>query len=145
MSFLMIGYRNDPPHRLFFRQPDPVDYASVADQPHENTEERDEEEHLLICRYCRNIITSPKERIEIEGRMSIAFTNPAGIVYRIGCFSSARGCVSCGVPTEEFTWFKGYRWDVALCSVCMNHLGWRYQGKERQFFGLVLDYLIDNR
>jgi len=31
-----------------------------------------------------------------------------------------------GRPTTEFSWFEGYSWQVAVCSECGEHLGWRF-------------------
>jgi hypothetical protein len=46
-----------------------------------------------------------------------------------------------GAPTEEFTWFKGYAWQIFNCKRCGSHLGWRYTTKDEgktppYFFGL---------
>ncbi len=79
--------------------------------------------------------------IAVDGSHEHVFTNPAGISYRIGCFSDAYGCLVHGTPTDEFTWFPGYRWCFCTCSQCRTHLGWFYHDGEKHFFGLVLAYL----
>lgn len=35
-----------------------------------------------------------------------------------------------GVPTEKFTWFKGYAWQIFNCKRCGLHLGWRYTSRD---------------
>ncbi len=98
----------------------------------------------FLCRFCGLIITFPDMQIEINGTVRHVFTNPSGIVYEISCFSSARGCVVLGEPTEEFTWFPGFLWSFAVCSQCRNHLGWFYQAGGSSFYGLVSAYLVEN-
>ena len=110
------------------------------------TEEKepDIDKHIL-CRQCRRIITSPAERIEMLGAHQHAFANPHGIVYQIGCFRSATGCGYTGQPTNEFSWFKGFSWRLAVCGSCLFHLGWLFisPGSE-SFNGLILDHLIQS-
>ncbi len=82
--------------------------------------------------------------ITIQGQHSHTFTNPAGILYTIGCFSKADGCIVHGMPTTEFTWFEGFRWSIALCGGCLIHLGWFYQSGSEAFFGMILDRLVES-
>ena len=103
-----------------------------------------EGEKGIICRFCRNVITRPEAIIQMSGRHCHVFTNPTGITYEIGCFSSATGCVRFGEPTDEFTWFPGFLWYCVLCSKCHIHLGWYYQSGTNGFYGLILDNLIEN-
>ncbi len=82
--------------------------------------------------------------MEVEGKHMHVFSNPEGIVFQIGCFSSADGCVNRGVPTTEFTWFTGFSWRFSFCSNCYIHLGWFYQSKGvENFYGLILDRLAE--
>lgn len=111
----------------------PVRQASTATEP---------EQHYF-CRYCGRVITSEHERVEREGDFHHTFTNPAGLVFGIGCFADAPGCAVTGDYTREHTWFRGTRWCYALCTGCASHLGWHYQGRKRDdFYGLILDRLI---
>jgi hypothetical protein len=72
-----------------------------------------------------------------------AFCNPYGIIFEIGCFRTAPGCGYAGPATEEFSWFPGYSWRLALCSSCGTHLGWQYTAPDKESFcGLILDNLI---
>ncbi len=102
------------------------------------------EDDYILCRNCRYKITSIENIIAVNGQHKHTFTNPAGITYEIGCFSSAEGCLIYGNHTTDFTWFKGFSWCYSLCSNCFFHLGWHYQSSERHFFGLILDNLIEN-
>ena len=96
---------------------------------------------FLICRICKNKITSASQMINVNGQHKHNFKNPAGIRFHIGCFSSAKGCLAIGNPTSEFTWFKGFTWCFASCSKCLVHMGWYYQSPGNSFFGLILNNL----
>ncbi len=105
-------------------------------------EETREEEEYILCRHCRQIITHPSQRTVINGSHAHTFANPHGMVYEIGCFRVVTGCGYTGAPTDEFTWFAGFSWRVALCGMCLTHLGWQFLSKNEQFNGLILDRLI---
>ncbi len=102
-----------------------------------------EQEEYIRCRQCRNIIGSPDDRITVQGAHRHTFANPHGIVFEIGCFKAVKGCGHVGVPSDEFSWFSGYSWRVAVCFMCLTHLGWLFTapGKE-SFHALILDRLI---
>jgi len=103
-------------------------------------------ERDLYCFICGTAITHDRERFAVQGSHEHTFTNPAGYVYRIGCFRAAPGCLETGEFTEAYTWFTGCAWRYALCSSCRVHLGWAYRGNEEErFYGLILDRLVDSR
>lgn len=112
--------------------------------PEEEVEDilEEEEESYILCRQCSQAITRAAERISKQGAHRHTFANPHGIVYEIGCFRSAIGCGYTGPGTDEFTWFPGYEWRVAICRSCLTHLGWVFSasGSDR-FYGLILDRL----
>lgn len=31
-----------------------------------------------------------------------------------------------GLPCTQFSWFPGYAWQIAACSQCHGHLGWKF-------------------
>ncbi len=99
---------------------------------------------FIHCRFCAAPITSTREKIEIGISHHHRFTNPAGIIYSIGCFCNAPGCTLNGYPSKEFSWFGGYQWQVVSCSECLEHLGWYYENKrQRFFFGLIISKLVE--
>lgn len=112
----------------------------VEDETKEDTLEQEE---YIRCRQCRNIIASPDDRITVQGAHRHTFANPHGMVFEIGCFKAVKGCGHAGSPSDEFSWFSGYSWRVAVCFMCLTHLGWLFtsDGKE-SFHGLILDRLI---
>ncbi len=116
---------------------DPEAFKRLAE---EAAAEMDRSSRPLVCRRCRNIITSEARRIDVAGAHSHTCTNPHGIVYHIDCFSAAPGCSEIGSAFSEHSWFTGYRWQVAICGRCQEHLGWRFHG-EQPFYGLIRDRL----
>ncbi len=102
-----------------------------------------EEEEKFYCAHCGHLITMGRWRIGMEGGHEHRFFNPAGMVFDISCFKEAPGAAATGEPTDEFTWFKGCSWQVALCRDCSTHLGWQFTGDGAPpvFFGLISDRL----
>jgi hypothetical protein len=100
-------------------------------------------EAVILCRRCGHMITRPRDRIIKDGSHSHTFANPSGWVFEIGCFSQAEGCGPSGELTEEFTWFRGFCWRLALCRACFAHLGWQFisLGGSSGFWGLILNRL----
>lgn len=111
----------------------------------ETEEKESDSEEYIRCRQCSQMITSPAERIEVQGSHQHTFANPHGILFQIGCFRSVTGCGYAGPATEEFSWFKGFSWRVALCGKCLTHLGWLFVNSANvSFNGLILDRLISS-
>ena len=109
----------------------------------EAVEKEPDWEEQILCRQCYQVITSPIERMEVQGSHQHTFANPAGILYQIGCFRLVRGCSYAGPATEEWSWFKGLKWRIAVCSNCFTHLGWIFLSAwNESFHGLILDRLV---
>ena len=102
-------------------------------------------ENFILCRACNHKITTYKEKINVNGSNHHTFANPNGIIFDIGCYKTAPGCLYTGPFTGEFSWFKGYMWRVSICASCLAHLGWLFLSAKNDFFcGLILDRLIDS-
>jgi hypothetical protein len=95
----------------------------------------------LLCRACGQVVTTTSARVEVAGAHEHTKRNPAGFVFRIGCFRAAPGCLSWGDACADHTWFAGYAWQLALCRRCGSHLGWAFEGEGAPFHGLVLAWL----
>ncbi len=109
----------------------------------ESIEKESDNDENILCRQCCQVVTSCAERMEVQGAHQHTFANPGGVIYRIGCFRSVRGCVFIGSATEEWSWFKGFSWKIAVCSSCLTHLGWVYlSAGHKSFNGLILNRLI---
>ncbi len=99
---------------------------------------------IIICRQCRAKVTMSGYKISISGSYTHTFVNPHGLLFEITCFKAAEGCLTAGKPTEEFTWFPGHTWQVALCRKCLIHLGWLFTGSHDFFFGLITDRIQES-
>ena len=117
--------------------------TATAD-PDDEAARRDRGELLLCCR-CRAPITDASARVEVSGQNEHYFANPHGYDFHIGCFAVAPGCIAHGPATGEFTWFPGHAWQLAACTACTLHLGWRFRSPRQDFFGLILDRLVAGR
>ena len=122
------------------------DYAPSFDQDLEFADKSAEDlepDRALICANCRQVITSSRLKIDKDGSHQHTFFNPQGIVFTLGCFSGAPGCMIFGETSAEFSWFPGFGWNFALCSFCQEHLGWFFQSdRGESFFGLILTKLV---
>jgi hypothetical protein len=96
---------------------------------------------ILVCAACGRAITSTGARISVSARHEHTCLNPHGIVYHIGCFQSAAGCLAHGAPSSEWSWFPGHTWQVVVCTGCIAHLGWLFRGPDTTFFGFILNRL----
>ena len=106
-------------------------------------ESENEQSRALLCRTCSIPITTEKQRIEKQEKHLHTFFNPAGVVYEIGCFRNAPGCLTYGPLSTEFAWFSGYSWQVVCCRSCQEHLGWKFNADD-EFFGLIVKKLKEN-
>jgi hypothetical protein len=100
------------------------------------------------CSFCNSMVTSSDRIISIDGSSGHCFTNPTGLRCEFRTFSSCPGALSYGHPTIEHSWFPEYRWSLALCRQCKNHLGWHYTAvsegsKPREFWGLLRYHVLD--
>lgn len=122
----------------------PTTKTNPVQQLLDELEEQQDGQDIICCRLCSAAITTRSQQLEVGMSHRHHFTNPAGISYGIACYHNAAGCSISEQPTEQESWFGGYRWQMAHCSECNEHLGWYYQNKhERFFFGLIVDRLMD--
>jgi hypothetical protein len=131
-----------PPAAMWLKTPaTPEKGDSTAPENAVRVEERDE--RLILCRECLFPITREEDQTSMAGAFQHTFANPAGIVFTIGCFSTADGCAYVGPASDEFTWFKGFAWRVGVCRGCLAHLGWFFAAPSgAAFWGLIMDHLI---
>ncbi len=107
------------------------------------SESEPDSEAFILCRQCNQAITTPDEQLSINGLHKHSFANPHGFIYEIGCFNSVRGCSHVGPRISEWTWFRGYSWQITVCNSCLINLGWVYEsGSQHLFYGLILEHLI---
>lgn len=128
-----------------FKEPSEENGGFKTDIMHEDEtwEKHLENDQIIRCSQCLNTITRMIDRIVIDGAHQHTFANPHGIIFEIACFGTADGCRHMGPGTDEFTWFKGYVWKIAVCGKCLLHLGWQYfSSGSGGFYGLIVDRLI---
>ncbi|MCK5311308.1 MAG: hypothetical protein KAJ62_04325 [Desulfobacteraceae bacterium] len=97
------------------------------------------DERNLFCIYCNNLITNQNFQITMNNSHKHTFPNPHGIVFEIACFKETVGCSALKESSYEFSWFSGYNWRIAVCSSCLNHLGWLFTSNSNSFFGLIIE------
>jgi len=129
---------------------DSLNWQHIERQLRQQQDEKDQHEQdedgRLYCAACGRLITSQDQRVPVSGAHTHTFHNPHGLVFKIGCFATAPGCGQVGEATEEWTWFPGYSWQVAVCMSCGSHLGWRYLSRaDDAFYGLILRQLAEQR
>lgn len=101
------------------------------------------EKKKVLCRSCGAEITDNSFATNVNDSHEHSFFNPHGYVFQIRCYSAATGCISAGNPSNEFTWFSGYTWQLAVCNKCSAHLGWRFQSDSVSFYGLIRDKISE--
>ena len=94
-----------------------------------------------LCAWCLNRVANEKDRFQYGGKDEFAFTNPAGLRFKIITFTQTLGCRRAGKPTLEHTWFAGYAWSFCHCDQCGQHLGWCYTGQQ-EFVGLIKNRIV---
>ena len=130
-----------PAHPLLLlqrRPPSPVTAAPQADgQAREGAGAR------LACHRCLSVVTDGSQRIAVGGAHAHLFVNPHGIEFDVGCFADASGCATVGEASTYWRWFPGFAWQVEVCALCGEHLGWLFVSPDALFHGLVLDRLVE--
>ena len=106
-------------------------------------QEQERDKRKLVCSTCSHVVTAADKRIQVNNSHKHTFFNPAGIVYELGCFSDAPGCMAIGERSREFSWFAGASWQVVLCGNCQSHLGWLFRTADSTFYGLILAQLLE--
>ena len=100
-----------------------------------------------LCKDCHTPIADHRHLISVDGASPYrVFQNPVGILFTILTLTQCQSVSDCSPEIWENTWFPGYPWVVLNCSVCNQHLGWRYPNPEKtpsEFFGLVRDHLVE--
>lgn len=97
----------------------------------------------VLCAACSGFVTEREARIEVNGKHEHTFINPAGIIYKIGCFERAPGTIAAGAASDEWAWFPGFAWQALCCRSCFEHLGWSFSKAETVFVGLILERLVE--
>jgi hypothetical protein len=97
----------------------------------------------VICRRCGTFVAELTSKIEVNGAHAHAFINPAGLIFRVGCFAEAPGVCALGEASADWSWFAGFTWQAAICRGCNEHLGWCYASGVARFTALILDRVAE--
>lgn len=111
--------------------------AEVSRSPSE------EAERAVLCAACGHTVSRADASFAAFGATTHTFMNPAGFVFEIVCYREAPGAIAVGPTSSEWSWFPGHSWTIALCAGCRGHLGWRFEGDNAPFFGLVTDRIVE--
>ena len=128
-------------HSLWLKESSDDQIEAVCSKILQETEPEEKKESI-ICKNCRNEVTTVDYSIAVNGQHAHIFKNPLGISFHIGCFFRAWGCFLYGIPTYEATWFAGFAWRIAVCANCFTHLGWHFQSGRESFYGLIMANLL---
>lgn len=94
-------------------------------------------EGRLRCAACGREVTRLAQARTVRGAHVHDLRNPAGIDFRVRCFSSAPGARSRGTQTAAHSWFPPARWTVAACRACDLQLGWFFHDQDDSFAALI--------
>jgi hypothetical protein len=130
-----------PTHPLLLLQRRPSPPATV--RPREDDQAREGTGGRLACHRCLLAVTDGSQRIAMGGAHAHRFVNPHGFEFEIGCFADAPGCATFGEASTYWSWFPGFAWQVELCAMCGEHLGWLFRSADAAFHGLILDRLVE--
>lgn len=97
------------------------------------------------CARCGTLMTRGSLGIRMNGDHEHVVFNPAGMMFRVACFKDAPGAVAVGNVSDQFSWFRGFTWRIALCKTCDAQMGWMYEGAGAPavFFGLIRAMLVE--
>jgi hypothetical protein len=98
---------------------------------------------VVVCAACDATLTHAREAIAVEGRHAHDFVNPSGVAFRVRCFARVDGAAHVGEASTFFSWFVGHAWRIALCARCGTHVGWRFEGAEGAFHGLIAERIVE--
>ena len=99
------------------------------------------------CFGCGGLVTYSDRLLRIGTSDRHLFVNPAGVECDFFSFADCPGAMAHGGSTEAHTWFPGYRWRMAFCRHCAQHLGWHYEAmsisqRPKEFWGILVNHLV---
>jgi hypothetical protein len=102
---------------------------------------------IYQCISCGVLITYSDRLLSVSGSHRHLFVNPSGVECDFHTFANCPGAVALGGATEDHTWFPGYRWRLAFCRLCGQHLGWHYEkvtvsASPGEFWGMLVSNLV---
>lgn len=126
---------------LFRRQSSPDAETGLTVPENEILDEKSIK-RALRCVTCDYIISFQEAHCERAGSHEHLQVNPHGATFAFGCFAIAPGVTAASPPTQEFSWFPGYEWQVIVCTNCRGHIGWLFSQPQDHFYGLLFEKIF---
>jgi len=93
--------------------------------------EEKRQEIILRCKHCGAVISQMRNVFSVGGSEGTtgAYVNEHGIVHQTVTLRKVdnHSVVCIGRPETKDSWFPGYSWTIAYCSICSDHLGWKFR------------------
>ncbi|OEL18255.1 Protein cereblon [Dichanthelium oligosanthes] len=106
--------------------------------------------NLIKCRNCQSRIAKRSDMVVMstDGPLG-AYVNPHGCVHETITVTNATGLALIGNPSKVHSWFPGYSWTIASCTVCESHIGWLFRAtkknlRPRSFWGIRSSQIADD-
>ena len=106
----------------------------------------------FLCKRCKNKIAIYNDIFAMsKDAVNANYCNPAGYVHEtltVNKTFEASAVELVDRPSTDFSWFPGYAWQIAICSKCFTHVGWKFIAvnnrnlRPRTFFGLSCKSLL---
>lgn len=104
----------------------------------------------IRCKNCSTVIARRSDMLVMstDGPIS-AYVNSYGFVHETLTLYKTKGLALRGRAVTEHSWFPGYAWTIANCSVCDSHMGWLFTAVKQRllpksFWGVRRSQLADN-
>jgi len=101
-------------------------------------------EKFFCCTRCKSKIANCSSLFAMSKHgVQTNYINPAGCIHETNTvYNLIKGSTyPTGAPSEEFSWFPAYSWQIILCRRCDMHLGWKFASTKpnlipKMFYGL---------
>ncbi|XP_004501096.2 uncharacterized protein [Cicer arietinum] len=88
---------------------------------------------LIRCKICQTTVAKRSDMLVMsnEGPLG-AYVNPDGYVHEIMTLYKANGLSLIGPAVTEYSWFPGYAWTIAKCTICRTQMGWLFTATSKK-------------
>lgn len=100
------------------------------------------------CKRCENRLANYANVISMSKEGVQNYCNPNGFIHETLTVSEVldNSLQLVGSPSNEFSWFPSYAWQILLCKECHGHIGWFFTTttsnlSPSKFFGLSVKSL----